>query len=112
MLACFNFALRAQDAPVARKGIYHAGWIDLNKNGRLDPYEDPRRPVADRIADLLSQMTLEEKAGMMFQRTIAMNPDGSLVEGEALGRPMSSNDLVLGMMMNHFNVLRVAACKC
>ncbi len=34
---------------------------DLNKNGRLDPYEDPRRPVEERVADLLAQMTLEEK---------------------------------------------------
>lgn len=32
---------------------------DLNKNGRLDPYEDPRRPIDKRVEDLLSQMTLE-----------------------------------------------------
>jgi len=79
---------------------------DLNKNGRLDPYEDPRRPIEERIDDLLSQMTLEEKAGMMFQRTIAMNPDGSLVEGEGLGRPMSTTGMVRSQLMNHFNVLR------
>ena len=38
---------------------------DLNKNGRLDPYEDWRLPVDRRVADLLSRMTLEEKAGLM-----------------------------------------------
>ena len=39
---------------------------DLNKNGELDPYEDSRVPVEDRVEDLLGQMTLEEKAGVMF----------------------------------------------
>src|SRR5689334_21990640 len=43
---------------------------DRNKNGRLDPYEDPRRPIEERVEDFLAQMTLEEKAGMLFQRTI------------------------------------------
>ena len=38
---------------------------DLNKNSRLDPYEDWRLPVDRRVADLLSRMTLEEKAGLM-----------------------------------------------
>lgn len=38
---------------------------DLNRNGTLDPYEDWRRPVDERISDLLSQMTLEEKAGLL-----------------------------------------------
>ena len=39
---------------------------DLNKNGSLDVYEDWRRPVADRAADLASQMTLEEICGLML----------------------------------------------
>ena len=34
---------------------------DLNKNGRLDPYEDPRLPIEVRVEDLLAQMTLDEK---------------------------------------------------
>jgi len=38
-----------------------AGWIDFNKNGRKDVYEDPTQPRAKRVADLLAQMTLEEK---------------------------------------------------
>ncbi|MGA2769738.1 MAG: glycoside hydrolase family 3 N-terminal domain-containing protein [Bryobacteraceae bacterium] len=38
---------------------------DLNRNGVLDPYEDWRLPVDKRVADLLSRMTLEEKAGLM-----------------------------------------------
>ena len=34
---------------------------DLNKNGRLDVYENARATVDARVEDLLSQMTLEEK---------------------------------------------------
>jgi len=37
----------------------------LNGNGQLDPYEDWRLPVAQRVEDLLSRMTLAEKAGLM-----------------------------------------------
>jgi beta-glucosidase len=41
--------------------IYHDGWIDFNKNGREDVFEDPSQPVDKRVEDLLSQMTVEEK---------------------------------------------------
>jgi len=44
-----------------KKEIYHSGWIDLNKNGRMDVYENPKVDIEQRITDLLSQMTLEEK---------------------------------------------------
>src|SRR3954451_23743509 len=39
---------------------------DLNRNGVLDPYEDWRLPPSARAKDLVSRMTLEEKAGMMM----------------------------------------------
>lgn len=45
--------------------IYHKGWIDFNKNGRMDVYENPSARIEDRIEDLLSQMTLEEKTCQM-----------------------------------------------
>ena len=45
--------------------IYRNGWIDLNKNGRKDIYEDPSQTVDRRIDDLLSQMTVEEKTCQM-----------------------------------------------
>ncbi len=45
----------------------HAGsFRDLNKNGKMDVYEDTKQPFDARINDLLKQMTIEEKAGMMF----------------------------------------------
>src|SRR5262245_45288889 len=79
---------------------------DRNKHGRLDPYEDPRRPIEERVADLLAQMTLEEKAGLLFHSMIPLNPDGSLVEGQGLMGPFSTAEMVTGRLINHFNVLR------
>ena len=46
-------------------GIYHKGWIDFNKNGKMDLYENPKAPLEDRVQNLLSQMTLEEKTCQM-----------------------------------------------
>src|SRR6476646_5449523 len=43
---------------------------DLNANGKLDPYEDWRLTAEERSADLLSQMTPQEKAGMLMIDTL------------------------------------------
>lgn len=48
-----------------KSSIYHQGWIDLDKNGKKDVYEDPSQPIDARIDDLLSRMTLEEKTMQM-----------------------------------------------
>lgn len=56
----------AQPAPqslgvAVQKPIYHEGWIDFNKNGVKDRFEDPKAPLEERISDLLGQMSVEEK---------------------------------------------------
>jgi len=90
------------DAPrLTQEGIT---FRDLNKNGRMDPYEDPRRPISQRVEDLLAQMTLEEKAGLMFHTVIPVGQDGSLVEEVAPWAPLSTPAMVLERRMNHFNV--------
>jgi len=45
--------------------LYHDGWVDRNKNGQMDPYENPKLSVDERIEDLLGRMTLEEKTCQM-----------------------------------------------
>jgi len=60
---------------------------DLNRNGRLDPYEDWRAPLEARVDDLVSQMTLEEKAGLMVGPTLPMGPGGTVNEES---RPMAN----------------------
>lgn len=43
---------------------------DLNRNGQLDAYEDWRKSPLERAQDLLGQMTLAEKAGVMLHGTM------------------------------------------
>src|SRR5580658_3901027 len=80
---------------------------DLNKNGKLDVYEDARQPVSARVNDLLSQMTLDEKAGMLFINGARVNDDGSIGDKPATGlfafAPNALN-LVKQKEMNHFNL--------
>src|SRR5689334_466099 len=51
----------------AETTIYHGEWIDFNKNGTKDVYEDPSQPAEKRIEDLMGQMTIEEKIGQLHQ---------------------------------------------
>ena len=55
ILSAFAHSVKAQ------VNIYHDGWIDFNKNGKKDVFEDSKQPVEKRIANLLSQMNLDEK---------------------------------------------------
>ncbi len=50
---------------LTNKSIYRKGWIDFNKNGKKDVYEDPTVPIDARVEDLLSQMNVEEKTCQM-----------------------------------------------
>jgi beta-glucosidase len=54
---------------------------DLNKNQKLDVYEDWRQPLDKRVANLVSQMTLEEKVGMLLINTLNAGEKGKLTEG-------------------------------
>ena len=53
---------------------------DLNKNGELDLYEDWRQDIDSRIEDLIEQMTLEEKVGMMLINTLNAGKNGKMTE--------------------------------
>jgi beta-glucosidase len=69
LFSCVASIARA-DAPVFVRAetpvpIYHDGWIDLNKDGQKNPYEDRAIEPEARITDLLSRMTLEEKTAQM-----------------------------------------------
>ncbi len=57
--------------------IYHDGWIDLDKNGKRDVYEDSSQPVAKRVNDLLGRMTLDEKIGQLWQTSLEPDSRGS-----------------------------------
>ena len=95
ILLCTHCALRAQTQPKleARKApiINQDGlqFKDLNKNGVLDRYEDWRLPIDKRIDDLLSKMTLEEKAGLMVHASIQgfTGPNGIVLDAPAKAPP-------------------------
>jgi len=84
---------------------------DLNKNGVMDPYENPTASVEQRVQDVLSRMTLAEKAGMMFINMIAMQPDGSLQERPTPKNPFTfiiptNSEMIVRRHMNHFNIMQ------
>jgi beta-glucosidase len=82
---------------------------DLNKNGKLDIYEDRRAPQEDRVSDLLSLMNLEEKAGLMFIPPISMQRDGNISEKPSFTDLFSfmskgTSEMLFGKNINHFNI--------
>jgi beta-glucosidase len=83
---------------------------DLNHNGRLDIYEDNRQPIPARVDDLLKQMNLEEKAGMLFINGARVNDDGSIEDRPATGMfafAPNALHLVREKKMDHFNLWAV-----
>ncbi len=72
--------IEARVAPILK--IDGLTFKDLNRNGALDAYEDWRLPIDRRVADLISRMTVEEKAGLMFHASIqgAMGPNGEVLD--------------------------------
>jgi beta-glucosidase len=107
--ACNNSPSKNEDGTLTINGFT---FRDLNNNGKLDAYEDSRQPVEQRVNDLLQQMTLEEKAGMMFINGTKVNADGSLDDRPAEGMLaglMAATKLVDSMKMNHFNLWAIPA---
>ncbi len=77
--------------------IYHGGWIDLNKNGRKDVYENPTERPEKRVADLLQRMTLDEKIGQLFQayrEADAETAFGGLLRQGKIGSFLDGSELI------------------
>ncbi|MCM3790886.1 glycoside hydrolase family 3 C-terminal domain-containing protein [Domibacillus indicus] len=83
-----NPATGQPEIEAARKGVLSAGgyqFRDLDGDRSLDSYEDWRKPVEQRVADLVSKMTLAEKAGLLLINThtpIANPADGRYVKAD------------------------------
>lgn len=82
-----NMKLAGEPAPTLT--INGHTFRDLNKNGSLDIYEDVNAPIEERVEDLITQMNVEEKAGMLFSHFLSMNKDGSLMEIPTFSDPFS-----------------------
>ena len=104
-----NMKLLGNEAPVLTINGYQ--FRDLNKNGKLDIYEDSRADTESRVADQTGQMNLEEKAGLLFITMTSISPDGSLSEKPNLSDPFTffletNSSLVAKKKMNHFNLIQ------
>ena len=80
---------------------------DLNGNGRMDPYEDPRLSAEERTEDLLSRLSLEEKVGLLFHTVIEIGPQGAVLEEPGAISKSPTSEVILDRAMNHFNVHRI-----
>ncbi len=90
-----NYSLLGEEAPILN--IDDSQVRDLNKNGKIDPYEDPNESVENRLDDLISQMTIEEKAGTMFVSMIGMNSKGKPMDYPVI--PNNPIDILFGFAM-------------
>lgn len=96
-----SFAQSSVAAPISVSG---QDFRDLNRNGSVDPYEDYRVATADRVENLLSQMTLEEKVGQMFHPPVLIEPDPLFrVFLEAMNAGTSIEELISRKSLTHFN---------
>jgi len=77
---------------------------DLNGNGAMDPYEDPRLDVEARVDDLVGRLSLEEKVGLMFHTVIEAGADGTVIEGAGAISKSATSVVVLEKHLTHFNV--------
>lgn len=81
---------------------------DLNKNKKLDIYEDINQPIDKRVEDLLGLMSLEEKAGMMFINGAPVSKDSELDGNVGLEGPAARMPSIIENMnirkMTHFNI--------
>jgi beta-glucosidase len=72
-------------------------------------YRDAGLPIGDRVEILLSQMTLEEKAGLFFHTMITIGEDGALAEANPMFGIASTENMVIQQRLTHFNVFGTAA---
>jgi beta-glucosidase len=70
--------LESRSVSIIQQGDFK--YKDFNKNNELDIYEDWRKPIEERISDLIGQMTLEEKVGMLLINTLNADNYGKVPE--------------------------------
>ncbi len=86
---------------------------DLNKNRKLDVYEDSNRPIEARVEDLLEHMNKKEKAGMLFINGVPVSedadPDGKVgLKGFVAALPSIVENMQT-RKMTHFNIWDIPA---
>lgn len=108
-----NYDLLGNAAPTLVENGFE--YRDLNKNSKLDVYEDSRVSTDKRVDDIIKQMTLEEKAGTMFITMIGMRDDGAPIDKPFFSTKLfdlvfaimfpSSSEMIIKQKMNSFNIV-------
>lgn len=83
--------LSSRSKPILQVGKFH--FRDLNGNGQVDRYENWRLALDVRVADLVQQMTLEEKAGMLLIDTLSAPNQGSALLGATALRLVNDENM-------------------
>ena len=95
------FSLGSESEALMSDGL---AYRDLNKNKRLDVYENVQAPASERVEDLLRQMTLEEKVGQMMHPAITIKPDLTLRAFHlSMGRVEIDAVEIFDRHITHFN---------
>ena len=106
---------RAKSKLVEKQVLEENGfrYRDLNNNGRLDVYEDKRQDIESRVNDIMSQMDIEDKVGLMWHPPIGIGKNG-----EILGKPKpasfsfsSTYDIVIKRKIRHFNLFMIPSTE-
>ncbi len=105
LAACAHSPTPSQPPVLARSkpllNIDGLKFKDANANGKLDAYEDWRRPVDARVADLVAQMTLVEKAGLMLIDTLNGGCEGAVsARGEAFVKQQQMHRFIIRNVVN------------
>ncbi len=78
---------------------------DLNKNGKLDIYEDKSQAVEDRVNDLISQMTIKEKAGSMFIDIVKVSFENESIKNTLPIPIPDAYEMMSNYFLNHIHVI-------
>ncbi|KAK3215614.1 hypothetical protein GRF29_8g547336 [Pseudopithomyces chartarum] len=89
----------ARPEPVSRLHL-----LSRSSNETL-PYRNASLCIDDRVDDLLSRMTLEEKAGQFFHTQMQKGLNGTLDLGNVTQRRNSSENMIGEKLMTHFNLV-------
>ncbi|KAM0715508.1 hypothetical protein Q7P37_009006 [Cladosporium fusiforme] len=85
-----------------------------SNNETILPYQNASLCIDDRVEDLISRMTLEEKAGQLFHTQLQQGPNGTLDEGEnndtegtdnVIAGRNSTQNMIGEKFMTHFNLV-------
>ena len=96
------FFLKFEDPVILEYENYF--YRDLNRNGRLDVYEDSRNSTSMRVEDLLAQMTISEKVGQMMHPALSIKPNLELKLFQmTMGLESLDETQILKKHITHFN---------